>query len=149
VNFNRISSVLLAVGQPREALDASRKDLAITQKLADADPKNPLLIHDLWASHYTVANVLVDLKEADEARAAYRDSLAMLQKAAALDPSVVRWQLDLVVNHHKLRELGDEPLVHLTAALGILRRLDSEGRLPADRKAWIPIFEQWFKDLQN
>ena len=149
VNLSRVAALLVAVGRPQEALDNYRKDLAIAQTLVAADPRNPLRLRDLWASHYTIAGVLADLKQREEARVAYKESLAALQKAAELDPAVVRWQLDLVVNHYKLKELDDEPTVHLTEALAILKRLEAEGRLPDNRKAWIAAFEQWLKSYQN
>jgi hypothetical protein len=49
----------------------------------------------------------------------------------------------------KLALLGDETVPRLTRALAILRRLDAEGRLPADKKGWIAAFEQALAPAQK
>ena len=60
------------------------------------------------------------------------------------------WQTDLVVSAWKLAEAGaKDKRQHLASGLAILKRLDAEGKLTADQKRWIAVFEEAMQEPEN
>ena len=149
VGSNKIGDVLLALGKPADALAVYRSGMTIAERLVAIDGGNMEWQRDLSVSCNKVADALLADGQRDEALEFYRKGLAVRKKLAAADPANVRWQTDLVVNLFKLAQLGDDALARLKQALTILRRLDVEGRLPANQKSWIPAFEQAIEALQK
>jgi hypothetical protein len=66
---------------------------------------------------------------------------------AAADRGDVTLQTDLAFSQWKLAQNSDDATVRLRAALAILRRLDADGRLTADKKNWITAIEQAIEAL--
>ncbi len=62
-------------------------------------------------------------------------------------PSNVEWLLELAVLLYRLALLGDEPRPRLERALEIVRRLDAEGKLKPEQKAWPAAVEQALANL--
>jgi tetratricopeptide (TPR) repeat protein len=147
VYYGQIGSTLLALNHPAEAVESYQKDLAIAQKLAAGDPGNGSLQRDLWISYNTLGDVLARANRPEEARTAYRTGLPVLDKLIAADPANVLMQTNLAGTLFKLAQAGDDAPARLRDGLAILRRLDAEGRLPADRKPWIGFFEQAIGNL--
>lgn len=85
-----------------------------------------------------VGDALKAAGDPPNALAAYRDSLAAIRALAEKDPSNLGWQLDLVVTLMKAVAAGDDAAANYSEALGVLQRLDSAGRLPPDKKPWLP-----------
>jgi hypothetical protein len=52
------------------------------------------------------------------------------------------WQTDLAWSHYKfVQAASDGWQQHAQEGLAILKRLDAEGKLRADQKGWIALFE--------
>ncbi len=90
------------------------------------------------------------------ALASYRDDLAIAERLAAQEPNDIRRQTDLVVSYWKLAQIyastrqdTTESAVLLSLGLTILRRLQSEGRLPPLQLHWLDEFEQALRTLST
>jgi len=143
VSHIKIGQVLVEQGNLPAALESYRASLAITSRLAKADPGNAEAQHDLAVSLNFVANVYLaqgKLAEALEHYRGYRDIIARLAKG---DPGNAEWQRDLSLYHMKigdvLFEQGNLPaaLESHRASLAIAERLAK-----AD-----PGNAQWQRDL--
>jgi tetratricopeptide (TPR) repeat protein len=141
VDYNAMGTLLTALGRRDEAIESYRNDLAIAVTLAGIDPGNAEWQHDLWASYYKLGRMQVDAKRPDEARASLASAVAVLAKLTTASPQNVRWQTELVATLVALAPLGGDASNLYKQALAILHRLDAEGRLPADKKGWIPLLE--------
>ena len=86
VAYDKIGDVLLAQGKLAEALASYREDLAITSRLAAADPSNASWQRDLSVSYNKVGDALVAQGKLDEALASYREGLAIRARLAKSDP---------------------------------------------------------------
>jgi hypothetical protein len=75
--------------------------------------------------------------------------VALLEKLTAAAPDDVVWQTELVATLVALAPLGGDAASLYKRALAILRRLDTEGRLPADKKGWIALLEGEIARLQQ
>ena len=142
MSYGKIGDVLRAQGKLDEALAAFRADLAISERLAAADPGNTRWQRDLAVSYNKIGDVLAGAGRRDEALAEYRKSLDICEKLVATDRANTLWQTDLVIALVRLAFSGDEPRARLTRALDIVRRLDGEGKLTTPQRAWIELIEQ-------
>ncbi len=120
-----------------EALKAYRDSLAIAERLAKADPGNAGWQRDLSVSYDKVGDVLVAQGTLPEALKAYRDSLAIRERLAKADPGNAGWQVDVAFSYWRLAQHGDEPKEHWRKVVGILQRLNDEGRLAPTYKKWL------------
>jgi tetratricopeptide (TPR) repeat protein len=125
-----------------EATEAYSKELAIRQSLAAIDPHNLDWQNDLWGSYYEMGRVEAGAGRTEEALTNYREALAVIERLTAAYPDQTNLQMSWVGTLLTLALIGDEARARLQQGLTILRRLDAEGRLPADRKSWIGVFEQ-------
>jgi tetratricopeptide (TPR) repeat protein len=134
----------VAQGGLDEALNAYRNDLAISERLAAADPSNTEWQRDLSISYEKVGDVLVAEGKLDEALRTYRDELAIVERLAAGDRSNTLWQNDLARSDERVGDvlMGqgklDEALKAYHDGLTIAERLAA-----AD-----PSNMQWQRDLQ-
>ena len=80
------------------ALAAYREDLAISQRLAAADPANAGWQRDLSYSHTIIGQVLVKQEQWRDALPHLETSLQIDERLAALDPTNVTWQKDVQIS---------------------------------------------------
>ncbi|PPC98054.1 MAG: hypothetical protein CTY36_11050, partial [Methylocystis sp.] len=123
VSYNKVGDVLVAQGNLPEALKAFRDSLAITEKLAKADPAS-FGLHgsamtsgwqrDLSVSQEKIGDVLVAQGNLPDALKAFKDSLAIADKLAKADPASFGlhgsamtsvWQRDLSVSYIKVGDV--------------------------------------------
>jgi len=130
------------LGRNDEALAAHRKDLALTEKLVAADPRNAEWQRDLSITFERIGAVLLKIGRRAEAVDAFRRALAIRETLAAADAGNALWQTDLVISLVQVARLGDDPRARLTRALDITQRLDRERKLNANQKGWIGMIGQ-------
>jgi tetratricopeptide (TPR) repeat protein len=147
--YDRIGDVLTRQSQPDNALAVYRDSLAIKKALELKDPKNTDWQRDLAVSYERIGNSLAAKGEIDLALASYRDSLTIRNEQALRDPTNVVWQVDLVVSLCKVASTGGEPEVNLARAEAILKRLDSAGALPPDKRSWMDYVASALEKLKG
>lgn len=145
--YGQIGSLLFSLNRVDEAVENYRKYVAIAQIVAAGDPTSSTLQLNLWTSYAALGDMLMRANRHEQAGIAYRDGLPILEKLAAADPGDVTLQTDLAFSQWKLAQIGDDATVRLRVALAILRRLDADGRLAADKKNWITAIEQAIEAL--
>mgnify|MGYP001342078680 CR=1 FL=1 len=85
---------------------AYRASLAVSERLAQADPSNAQWQRDLFFTLWWVAH-LRDLQgDRAAARPVAQRALGLAQRLAALDPLNVTWQQDLSVGQELVQRLG-------------------------------------------
>ena len=95
--------MLVAQGNLPEALKSFRDGLAISDRLAQADPGNAGWQRDLSVSYDRVGDVLVAQGNLPEALKSFRDGLAIRDRLAQADPGNAGWQRDLSVSYEQDR----------------------------------------------
>ncbi|WP_157832826.1 hypothetical protein [Thiolinea disciformis] len=76
----------------------------------------------------------------------FQDSPAIRKKLADIDPNIVEWQTDLVVSYWKIAQVQPEQQhALLSDALAILKKLDQDNKLDAEKKEWIAILKKELK----
>ena len=92
-----------------ESRNALRKDVAIREKLAAADPENTKWQEHLSSSYIGLADLLRDQGRIADATEIYGKSLPILEQLVARDPQNLDWQVALLVSKQRvanmLREL--------------------------------------------
>ncbi len=120
------------------------------KQLAARDPNNAEWQRDLSVSYNKIGDISAARGDRDGALKAYKDGLDIAKQLAARDPANVVWQTDLVVSAWKLAEAGaKDKRQHLASGLAILKRLDAEGKLTADQKEWIAMFEEAMQEPES
>ena len=149
VSQEKVGDILALQGQDEDALAAYRTSLAFRVRLAAQDPAHVQWQRDLSVCHNKIGDMLNILGDKAGALASYRDDLAIAECLAAQEPSDIRRQTDLVVSYWKLAQINTstrqdttESAALLSLGLTILRRLQSEGRLPPSQLHWLDEFEQ-------
>jgi len=133
--------VLKAQGNLPEALKSFREDLAIADRLAQADPGNAGWQRDLSVCLEMIGDVLVAQGNLPEALKSFRDGLAIRDRLAQADPSNAGWQFDLVVSHWNLAENGDDAPRRFAVIVAVLHKLKEENRLTPAQERWLPKAE--------
>ena len=98
MSYNKVGDVLVAQGNLPEALKSFRDGLAISERLAKADPNNAGWQRDLSVSYNKIGDVLVAQGNLPEALKSFRDGLAITERLAKADPNNAGWQRDLSVS---------------------------------------------------
>ncbi len=96
------------LGDLAGALGAYRESLAVSQRLAAADPSNAGWQRDLSVSQEKLGDVLRAQGDLAGALGAYRESLAVSQRLAAADPSNAGWQRDLSVSYWRMAIMAEK-----------------------------------------
>ena len=104
MSYNKVGDVQKAQGNLPEALKSYRdglsyRDIAIADRLAQADPGNAGWQRDLSVSYERVGDVLVAQGNLPEALKSFRDGLAIADRLAKADPGNAGWQRDLSVSY--------------------------------------------------
>ncbi len=124
-----LGDVSVAQGRLAEALQCYQAQLAIVERLAQADPDNMQWQRDLSVSYEKIGDVLVQQGKLAEALQSFRDSLAIAERLAQADPDNMQWQRDLSVSHEKIGDVladqgkPDEALQPYRDSLAIRERL--------------------------
>ena len=118
-----------AQGDLPAALTSYQASLAISDRLAKADPGNAGWQRDLSVSHNKIGDVQRAQGDLPAALTSYQASLAISERLAKADPGNAGWQRDLSVSHDRIgdvqRAQGDLPaaLTSYQASLAISDRL--------------------------
>jgi hypothetical protein len=127
----------------------------ISQKLAATDPSNAGWQRDLAISEETIGDTLSAQGNLAGALKSYQADLAISQKLAAADPSNAEWQRDLFVAYAKLGTLDtpSNPKAErgrlLSSALLLVEKLQQDGHLTAQQKAWPAMIRQELQELAS
>ncbi len=140
-SYVQIGDVLLAKGDLPGAEAAYRAALEIDQTLAAQDPAKSDWQIALSIGHDKIGDVLMAQDNLAGAEAAYRAGLSIRETLALRDNGSVEAQLDLVDSLYNLSFVSADPRTDLEAALAILTKLKSEGRLSPDDESWIWMVE--------
>lgn len=157
VSYNNIGDIQEARGKLDAALDAYQKDLQIAERLANDDPSNAGWQRDLSYSFTTIGDLFKEKGDLAGALSRYKSSLKIDQRLFEMDPSNLEWQLAYVISLWRIAEIVDtsqekgqvEATDNLSAALGILRKLDSKKLLTDDKRSWISQIEEDLDRFQN
>jgi tetratricopeptide (TPR) repeat protein len=134
-----MGNLYLALGQGDQAREAFLKDLAIAERLAQAEPDRADYQRDLSVSYNKMGNLYLALGQGDQAREAFLNALAIAERLAQAEPDRADYQVDLAVSLARTGAMTDTR-ESLERALAILRTLHGEGRLaPQDQPtiAWV------------
>src|SRR5262249_54305779 len=104
IAYHEVGKVLVAQGNPTDALKAFLDSLAIMERLAKADPDKAQWQDDLTQSHLHVGDVRVSQGNLTDALKAFLDSLAIIERLAKADPNP-NWQHDLSVSYDRVGEV--------------------------------------------
>src|SRR6266545_3649719 len=104
ISYQRIGNVLAVSGQREQALEAFRKSLAISEKLADDDPANAQVRQDLAVSYNKVGDMLASAGLREEALAAYRKGLVVIEQLAADEPGNADAQNDFAFSFGRVAQ---------------------------------------------
>ena len=100
-----IGDIRVAQGHLPEALQAYRDNLAISERLTQAEPGHLGWQRNLTMSYDRIGNVQLAQGDLTKALQAYRDSLAIRERLAKSDPGNAGWQRDLFVSFSKIGDV--------------------------------------------
>jgi tetratricopeptide (TPR) repeat protein len=129
-----MGDLLRDLGRGEEAQREYAKTLAISERLALAEPGRADYQRDLAASYQRLGDHLRVLGRGEEARQAVAKMLAIAEQLAQAEPSRADRQRDLMIALIKLAEVDrSRARTLLSRAFDIGRSLHNQGRLaPAD-----------------
>ena len=102
--------LLQAQGDLSGALAAYRESLALSRRLAEADPSNAVWQRDLSVSLTKLAQFFERIGDRAAAHDHAVESLAIDERLSALDPSNAVWQKDVAITRTLVARLGDSAL---------------------------------------
>jgi tetratricopeptide (TPR) repeat protein len=146
--FDQIGIVDLGAGRLDEALANFEKSRDLRKELADSDPKNLEWRRDLAVGYAHCGDALAANHNRREALDQYHSALAIREALAAADSNNAEWQTDLALDLRRLAVAGEEPRANLTRALEIARRLQSSGKLAADKQGLPANLEKLLADAK-
>jgi tetratricopeptide (TPR) repeat protein len=123
------------------ALEAYAEGLDINRRLVDKDPRNTQWQLDVSISLDRIGDLLAAQGNLSGAIENYRESRDIRRAFVAKDESNARWQIALAASLANLGQIGDDPLKNTADAIAILKRLQSQGLLPATQVDWIKNME--------
>jgi tetratricopeptide (TPR) repeat protein len=149
-----VARVFRAKGDHASALDAYGEVLGIYRALADREPEEPGWRRAASVAYNEMGVEWLALGQPEKAAGAHRASLALIEPVAAAHPEHTLWQTDVAVSaFHLGRAAGKDPAgktearAALEKGLAVLRRLETQGRLPDDMKGWPADFEKALSEL--
>lgn len=146
VSYDKKGNLLLKEHKTGEALAAYETALRIRERVLAREPNSMQAQRDLSSSYVRLGEVLLKAGRRGDAVKALQKALPLREKLAQ-DRNNVSAQLDLVVALVKTAEAGDDPRSRIAQASEIVNRLDSEGKLPPDRKVWVADLKTWLASL--
>jgi len=137
ISYNKIGDLCSALGQDDQARDAYERCLIILEQLAAAEPERTDYQYNLSSSYQRIGHAC---QNAGDKAEAYGKSVAVMERLAAAEPGRADLQLGLMSSLASAGvATGDRGRIE--QALGILRILDGEGRLPPAEQPKIAILE--------
>ena len=136
VTLTRLGDAQLATNRQAAALASFEESLVLTRKLLAADPGNARAQRDVVISLNKIGIVRMRADDRAGAFAAFNEGLGMTRAMVARDPGNAVAETDLVFSLSRVGDVSDDPAPFYGEALGILRKLDGEGRLSAEQKGW-------------
>jgi tetratricopeptide (TPR) repeat protein len=133
-----LSDALEAKGRLDESLAVSRECLAISQRMASADPSNAVWQREVAGAHRRIGDIAEEQERLDDALGAFAEYLAILQRLASTDPFHAGWQIALGVAYNRVGGIAqaqgrlDDALTAFAAYLDISQRLASTNPSHAD-----------------
>jgi tetratricopeptide (TPR) repeat protein len=100
--LERLGDVLVQQGKLTDALQSYQAQLAIVERLANADPDNTMGQRDLSVSYNKIGNILALQGKLTDALRSFRDGLAIVERVARADPDNAQWQYDLGVSNERI-----------------------------------------------
>ena len=137
VSYEKLGDVDFKLGDFASALGNYVKSLQIRQSLVAADQADTEAKRDVAISLAKIGDMQANLGDSGAAITAYRESLAIRERLAEADLGNGPSQADLMIILIRLGDVGDDAKERYRRALEIARRLDTEGKLAHDQKAWI------------
>ncbi|MEE8587019.1 MAG: tetratricopeptide repeat protein, partial [Acidobacteriota bacterium] len=141
VSYNKLGDLLGALGQGEEARSYYQKSLEIRERLASQEPGRSDYQRDLSVAYERLGDFLREAGKENDAMAFFQKALNTRDQLAQQEPQRADLQLELIPPLTRTGRREDAE-----RALAILKRLDSEGRLPPSHANWIEGVE---KLLQN
>ncbi len=163
VSYNKLGDVKLKLGQGEAALGHCEAALKVREELVRLDPENAEYRRDLSVSYNKLGDVKLQLGQSEAALGHYEESLKGFVELARLDPENAQHALSLAISHSKIagfhRDLlakGEDPdrhrqgaIEHFRKTIAIRKELDRGGRLSADGKKWLGIYEARLAELEG
>ena len=141
-SFDQIGIVRWRSGHFEEALEKFAKSRDLRKALADSDPDNLEWQRDLAVGYAHCGDALYNAGNRQKALDQYHATLGIRERLAAADVDNAVWQTDLVLDLRRLAIAGDEPRARLTKALEVATRLQSSGKLAADKAGLVDDLEK-------
>jgi tetratricopeptide (TPR) repeat protein len=150
VSYDRVGDIGAARGDRDGALKAFSDALEIAKRLAARDPEIAEWQRDIAYSYWRVGNMQKQSADTIGMLQSFQDALEICEKLTKKDPSNAMWQTDVAWSHYKfVQAASDDWRKHGQDGLAILKRLDAEGKLTADQKEWIALFEEAMEEPEN
>jgi len=105
VSYNNVGNVQVAQRNRPEALNSYQVQLAITDRLAAADPSNADRQRDLAVSYAKLARVFRKAGQLTDGRAALPAGRTIIARLVALYPAGSQWRNDLAWFDQQIAEL--------------------------------------------
>ncbi len=133
----KIAQLLMTQGRHADALPLYEEALAVAKEMGPKDPGNTEWLSTRAVIDSNVGRLLMETGKRDEAMVAYHDARATAEALVLKEPASVDSQTGLVIAYYNLAEAGEDTNGNLLRANDILKRLDTAGVLPADKKELI------------
>ena len=148
VSWYNIGEVLAEQNKVRPALDAYRRDLAISQKLQGADPANEEYRGDLAYGELRIGDMLMRIGASLDAIVAYRRSLELRAADVRADPTNLWKRGSLIEVHAKLgKAFGIREPRQAAAEADLARTLMERTTLDPQNAAFLSFFATTYADL--
>ena len=136
VSYDKIGEVLVAQGNPGEALNFFREGLAAGERLAKADATNAGWQRDLWMSYNKVGDMLLHQGLLAEALKSFGNGLGIGARLVAANCNNAEWQADLQFSIVRISGLAES----LILARDFARALEAAELIHAKQCAYYSIY---------
>src|SRR5262249_49743982 len=119
-----------------------RDALAVVERLADLDPRNPQRQQDVAFSHEQIGDVLVELNDREGALQAYSLSLAFAERVLKAAPYNLDRFRDVIGLHLRMFECDPASTHHLIVAREFARDLARHTQITASDKELLDTIER-------
>lgn len=148
VSWYDIGEVLAEQNKVRQALDAYRRDSAISQRLMRLDPTNQEYRGDLAYAQLRIGDMLLRSGANGQAIGAYRSSLELRAADVGADPTNLWKRSSLIEVHAKLgKAFGRDRPQQASAEADLARSLMEQTTLEPKNAAFLSFFATTYADL--
>jgi tetratricopeptide (TPR) repeat protein len=140
--YERLGDLLRYLGQGEGAQKYYEQSLALSERLARAEPNRADYQRDLSVSYERLGDLLRDLGQGEGAQKYYGQSLALSERLARAEPNRADYQWDLAASLARVPtyDSAGGPAA-LRRALDILKDLEARGALLPTQEPWITEIE--------